>query len=159
MNHNSYTILSFTSIYTCTFMRINCRYKHCMDGWLKFWTLLKLLFKNFWNFSVHNLAPEDISVVAGVGDSITVCTEYRITKALHASSFDTFYIFWYILYKVRNELILTWPYLTLTCPWPDLDGYVTSVLLMVFDWFQAGTGIQAKTIIGLLTEYRGLSWR
>lgn len=43
--------------------------------------------------TVHNLAPEDINVVAGVGDSIT-----------------------------------------------------------------AGTGIQAKTIIGLLTEYRGLSW-
>lgn len=70
-----------------------------------------------------------------------------------------FIFFIYISYKVRTELILTWPYLTLTCPWPDLDGYVTSVLLMVFDWFQAGTGIQAKTIIGLLTEYRGLSWR
>lgn len=36
MNHNSYTILLFTSTYTCTFMRINCLYKHCMDGWLKF---------------------------------------------------------------------------------------------------------------------------
>lgn len=28
----------------------------------------------------------------------------------------------------------------------------------VGDSITAGTGIQAKTIIGLLTEYRGLSW-
>lgn len=65
-----------------------------MRGWLvEILNFVETIIQKLLKFSVHNLAPEDINVVAGVGDSITVCTEYRITKALHASSFDTFYIF------------------------------------------------------------------
>lgn len=98
--------------------------------------MLKLLFKNFWNFSVHNLAPEDISVVAGVGDSITVCTEYRITKALHASSFDTFYIFWYIKFYIKWEM--NWSWLDLTWPWLVLDLTLTGRLRVSCWWYLIG---------------------
>lgn len=122
MNYNLYIILLFISIYICIFMRINCCYKYCMDGWLKFWILLKLLFKNFWNFLVYNLVFEDINVVVGVGDFIMVCIEYCIIKVFYVFFFDIFYIFWYILYKVRNELILIWFYLILICFWFDFDG-------------------------------------
>lgn len=38
-----------------------------------------------------------------------------------------------------------------------VDVWACSIVFLF--GFQAGTGIQAKTIIGLLTEYRGLSWR
>lgn len=64
-----------------------------MVGWIsEFLNFVETIIqKTFEIFSVHNLAPEDISVVAGVGDSITVCTEYRITEAPHISSFV---IFW-----------------------------------------------------------------
>ena len=38
-----------------------------------------------------------------------------------------------------------------------VDVWACSIVFLF--GFQAGTGIQAQTIIGLLTEYRGLSWR
>lgn len=70
--------------------------------------MLKLLFKNFWNFLVYNLVFEDISVVVGVGDFIMVCIEYCIIKVFYVFFFDIFYIFWYIKFYIKWEMNWFW---------------------------------------------------